>query len=67
MSPTVKVSRLAIEGTEIKEVDLEDAKKLIEEAYARGNFVLDKETGNVIEDIDPDVKEILVVGVLGGG
>lgn len=66
MSPTVKVSRLAIEGGEIKEVEFEDAKKLIEEAYARGYFVLDKE-GNVIEDITPDVKEILIVGVLGGG
>ena len=66
MSPTVKVSRLSTEGEEIREVDFKDVKRLIEEAYALGKFVLDKE-GNVIEDITPDVKEILIVGVLGGG
>ena len=30
-------------------------------------IVLDKETGNVIERLVPGIKEIIVVGVLGGG
>jgi len=63
----IKVHRLAMDGLEVKEVGVEDAERLIEEAYSRGNVVLDKETGNVIDYMAPDVREILVVEVLGGG
>ena len=67
MSQTIKVHRLSEEGLEATEVSPEEATRLIEEAYAQGHVVVDRETGNVIDDLDPDTKEIILVATIAGG
>lgn len=67
MEQKIKVHRIGIGTVEVEEVDLEEAKRLVEETYAQGNLVVDQETGNVIDDITADTKEIFLVGVMGGG
>lgn len=67
MPRTIKVHSLSANGMEVKEVDIEEAKKLIEKAYTQGNVVIDKRTGNVIDNIPSEADEIILVGILGGG
>ena len=67
MSRTIKVNILSANGMEVKEVGIEEAKQLIEKSYTQGNVVIDKRTGNVIDDIPSEADEIILVGILGGG
>ena len=67
MTPTIKVHRIAMDIFEVKEVELEEAKRLVEEARTQGNLVIDKETGNIVDEITYNTKEIFLVGMLGGG
>ncbi len=55
---------------EIKEVSLEEARKILEDTYnsAMGGFVTDARTGQVLSEIGPEVEEIVVIEqMLGGG
>lgn len=67
MAQTIKVHRIAIDISEVKEVNLEEASWLVEDAYAQGHLVIDKETGDIVGEITSNIREIYLVGVLGGG
>ena len=67
MSRKIKVNILSASGIEFKEIEIEEARKLIKESYTRGNIAIDKARGNVIDDISSETEEIILVGVLGGG
>lgn len=67
MAQTIKVYRLGDRGTEVEEVNLEEAERLVEEAYAQGRLVVDKREGVVIHKIGPKVEELLLIDETGGG
>ena len=67
MTQTIRVYRLAENASEIKEVSVEEAEKILQEAYARGNIVVNKRIGEVIDEITPDIEEIILVQVVAGG
>ena len=67
MTRTIKVHRLAENASEIREVSVEEAEKILQEANARGNIVVNKKIGEVIDEITPDVEEIILVQVVAGG
>lgn len=70
MGRMIKVHVLGRSGTEIKEVSLEEAEKILKETYADplGGIVADKKTGEMIWEIGPDVEELFIINeVLGGG
>lgn len=67
MVQKVKVYRSGDKGIEVEEVDIEAAKKIVEEARSQGRCVVDKKIGEVIEDIKPNVEELLIVDIVEGG
>ena len=70
MARMIKVQVLGRNGLEIKEVSLEEAEMILKETYADslGGLVVDKRTGEVIEEIGPDVEELLIISqIIGGG
>lgn len=70
MARMIKVHVLGRNGLEIKEVSLEEAERILKETYADslGGLVADKRTGKVIEEIGPDVEELLIINyIIGGG
>ena len=70
MSRIVKVHILGRNGLEVKEVSLEEAERILTEAYAdpMGGLVSDKKTGEVIWEIGPDTEELFILDhVIGGG
>ena len=70
MARMIKVQVLGRNGLEIKEVSLEEAEMILKETYADslGGLVVDKRTGEAIEEIGPDVEELLIIShIIGGG
>ena len=67
MAQTIKIHIITMDIVEVKEVGLEEARRLVEESYNQGYMVVDKETGNIIDDIASNTRELFIVGVLGGG
>lgn len=67
MAQRVKVHNSGGGGIDIKEVDAEEARRILSEARAQGRLVINKRTGDVIEDLKPDVEELLIVDIVGGG
>lgn len=67
MTQTIKIHRITMDIVEVKEVGLEEARRLVEESYNQGYMVVDKETGDIIDDIASNTRELFIVGVLGGG
>ncbi len=67
MRRTIKVHRLAMDGTETKEVNLQEAKRIVAEAYAHGGLVVNKKVGEVIDELASNVEEILIVEAVAGG
>ncbi|HEY77578.1 MAG TPA: hypothetical protein G4O09_00500 [Dehalococcoidia bacterium] len=66
----IKVSILGRNGLETKEVHLEEAEKILKESYAdpMGGLVYDRRTGEVIEEIGPNIEEIVIMDhMIGGG
>ena len=66
----IKVHILGRNGVEVKEMDFQEAERLLKETYAdpMGGFVADKKTGEVIWKIGPDVEELFIVDhIIGGG
>ena len=70
MARMIKVHVLGRNGLETKEVSLEEAERILKETYADslGGLVTDKRTRKVIEEIGPDVEELLIINyIIGGG
>lgn len=70
MTRIIKVHILGRNGLEIREVNLEEAERILKETYADplGGLVADKRTGEVIWELDPNVEELIVVDqMIGGG
>jgi len=69
MARTIKVYALGLNGTEIQEVTLEEAEKILEDTYndELGGLVADGKTREIIWQIGPEVEEIIVIPVLLGG
>ena len=67
MTRRVKVYKSGVRGIEVEEVDVDQARKLIEEARVQGRCIIDKRIGEVIEDLKPGVEEILIVDIVEGG
>ena len=63
----VRVYRSGDKGIEVEEVDMEAAKKIVKEACSQGRCVIDKKNGTVVEDVSPDVEELLIVDIVEGG
>ncbi|MBA7700165.1 hypothetical protein ES703_108874 [subsurface metagenome] len=67
MTQRLKVYSTGDRGIEIKEVDIEEAKKILAEAIAEGRIVVNKGNGEVISGLEPDVEELLIVDIVDGG
>lgn len=67
MTQRLKVYSTGDRGIEIKEVDIEEAKKILAEAMAEGRIVINKGNGEVISELEPDVEELLIVDIVEGG
>lgn len=66
----IKVHILGRNGIEIKEVNLEEADRILKETYADplGGLVADRRTGEVIWEIGSNVEELLIIDqMIGGG
>jgi hypothetical protein len=66
----IKVHVWGRNDTEIREVGLAEAEKMLNETYADpiGGLVVNQETGEVIAEISPEIKEILIIDqMIGGG
>ena len=53
----------------VREVTLEEARKILEEVYEDpgGGMVADPRTGEAISQLGPDTDEILIIGQMMGG
>lgn len=67
MARMVKVRIDSETGTEIKEVTVQEAGKLLDEAYDTGAVVADARTGEVIFHVGANVEEIVIMRLLAGG
>ena len=70
MDRKIKVYFTGTKGTEVKEVSLVEAEKVLKDTYADpvGGFVANKKTGEIIWEINRNVEEILVIDqIIGGG
>jgi hypothetical protein len=67
MAQTIKIERMGDNGMEIEEVTLQEAKKIVKEAYAQGRLVLDKQKGEITEEVRKDTKELLIIKMVAGG
>jgi hypothetical protein len=63
----IKVRQLGRNGMEVKEVGLDEARLILEEAATLGCIVTDGKTQEVIWEIGAEVEEIVILGMLGGG
>ena len=70
MARMIKVHILGRNGIEMKEVNLQEAERILKETYADplGGLVADRRTGEVIWEIGPNVEEVLIIDqMIGGG
>ena len=70
MARIIKVHISGRSGVEVKEVNLQEAERLLKETYADpvGGLVADRRTNEVIWEIGPDVEELFIIDhILGGG
>jgi len=67
MAQTIKVHKMKGQE-EITELDIQEAKKLIENCYKWNCLVFDTKTHEVIREIGPNVDEItIILRAIGGG
>jgi hypothetical protein len=67
---TRKIKVRTIGSTEIREVTIQEAEKILEDTYNDpvGGLVADARTGEIIYKIKPDVEKIIIMEqMLGGG
>ena len=69
MARMIKVHILGRHGIEIKEVNLEEAERILKETYddPLGGLVSDKRTGEVIWEIGPNIEELFIIDHMVGG
>jgi hypothetical protein len=67
MKRIIKIHQMGRRGSEIKEVGPDEAKLILEDAATWGWIVADAKTQEVIWEIGPEVEEIVITGMLGGG
>jgi hypothetical protein len=67
MAQTIKIERMGDNGMEIEEVTLQEAKEIVKEAYAQGRLVLDKQKGEITEEVSKDTEELLIIKMIAGG
>jgi hypothetical protein len=63
----VKVYVSGDRGIEVGEMDVDSARRLIQEARVKGRCIIDKKVGEVIEDLKPGVEEVLIFDIVEGG
>lgn len=54
-------------NSDVEEVEVNDAMRIIKEAQALGQIVFDKQNGMVIDFFHSNLKEIVIVEVVEGG
>jgi len=69
MARIIKVYTFGRNGMEMKEVNIAEAERIIKEIYADpyGGIIADRKTGEVISEIGPDVEELSILHLMGGG
>ncbi len=67
MTRIIKVHQMGRRGMEVKEVGLDEARLILEDATTWGWIVADAKTQEVIWEINPEVEEIMIIGMLAGG
>lgn len=67
MVQMIKIESSGAKGLTVEEVTLQEAEKIVKEAYARGSLVVDKKAGQIIEELTPDTEELLIMDMIGGG
>ena len=70
MARMIKVHILGRNGIEVKEVNLQEAERVLKETYADplGGLVADRRTGEVIWEIGSNVEELFIIDqMIGGG
>ena len=70
MERMIKVHIMGRNGTEIKDVNLQEAERILKETYddPLGGLVSDNKTGEIIWEIGPNVEEIFIIDhMIGGG
>ena len=63
----VKVRIASETGTEIKEVSVQEAERILDEAYDAGAVVTNAKTGEVIFYVGKNIEELAVTRILAGG
>ncbi len=66
MSRKTIVHWISLDKFEVREVGLKESRVLVQHAYKQGKLVVDKNTGDIIDDIGAATKEAFIAGVLGG-
>ncbi len=62
MAQTIRVHKVEMNGREeVKEVSLQEARKILEDTYNWGCLVVNRKTNEVIREIEPNVEEISVI------
>ena len=67
MARKVKVYVSGDRGIDMREMDVDSAKRLIQEARVKGRCIIDRKIGEVIEDLKPDVEEVFIFDIVEGG
>lgn len=65
MERMIKVSWLGRTGA--KEVNVQEAERILEHAYDTGGLVVNGRTNEIICELNPDIDELLILPVLYGG
>ena len=63
MTQIIKVHRIGESGMEVGKVELDEARLMLKAGWV----IADAKTQKVIWEIAPDVDEITIIGLLGGG
>lgn len=63
----VKIHLINLDSPEDKEVSVEEAQKIVQEAWAEGMAVVDRQTGTVVDRVTEDTRDILIVLMIEGG
>ena len=63
----VKVRLASETGTAIKEVSIQEAEKILDDAYDAGAVVTNAKTGEIIFYVGENIEEIDITRILAGG
>jgi hypothetical protein len=63
----IKIHIINLDSTEDREVSVEEAQRIVEDSWAQGMTAIDRKTGNVIDKVTADIRDILIIIVIDGG